>query len=66
MLYIPQLNLDMHPNITLRKPTTDATSQNTPAAKKSHHRVVKRPARGYHKFKNGILNVAPKGSEKEL
>jgi hypothetical protein len=26
----------------------------------------KRPARGYHRFKNGVLNVAPKGGEKEL
>ncbi|CAE7002197.1 hypothetical protein P3342_001556 [Pyrenophora teres f. teres] len=29
-------------------------------------KVVKRPARGYHKFKNGLLNVTPKGGEKEL
>ncbi|KAG9201577.1 hypothetical protein G6514_005584 [Epicoccum nigrum] len=25
-----------------------------------------RPARGYHTFKNGCLNVSPKGAEKEL
>jgi len=29
-------------------------------------RVVKRPARGFHRFRNGILNVTPKGGEKEL
>ncbi|KZM18533.1 uncharacterized protein EKO05_0002345 [Ascochyta rabiei] len=29
-------------------------------------KVVKRPARGYHKFRSGILNVAPKGGEKAL
>ena len=26
----------------------------------------KRPARGYHTFKNGCPNVSPKGAEKEL
>jgi hypothetical protein len=26
----------------------------------------KRPARGYNTFKNGCLNVSPKGAEKEL
>ena len=26
----------------------------------------KRPARGYHTFKNGCINVSPKGAEKEL
>ncbi|KAF2030023.1 hypothetical protein EK21DRAFT_33876, partial [Setomelanomma holmii] len=25
-----------------------------------------RPARGFHRFRNGILNVTPKGGEKEL
>jgi hypothetical protein len=34
--------------------------------KQSDSRVVKRPARGYHRFKNGMLNVTPKGGEKEL
>ncbi|KAH4611373.1 hypothetical protein HBI25_120040 [Parastagonospora nodorum] len=29
-------------------------------------RVVKRPARGFHRFRNGIMNVTPKGGEKEL
>jgi hypothetical protein len=29
-------------------------------------RAVKRPVRGYHRFKNGTLNVTPKGGEKEL
>lgn len=29
-------------------------------------RVVKRPARGFHRFRNGIMNVMPKGGEKEL
>ncbi|EDU50483.1 predicted protein [Pyrenophora tritici-repentis Pt-1C-BFP] len=32
----------------------------------SKDKVVKRPARGYHKFKNGLFNVTPKRSEKEL
>jgi hypothetical protein len=35
-------------------------------SKKCEDRVVKRPARGFHKFRNGILNVTPKGGEKEL
>ena len=34
--------------------------------KKSEDKVIKRPARGYHKFRNDLLNVAPKGDEKEL
>ena len=34
--------------------------------KKSEDKIVKRPARGYHKFRNGVLNVTPKGGEKEL
>jgi hypothetical protein len=33
---------------------------------KSPDRTVKRPAHGYHKFRNGMLNVTPKGSEIEL
>ncbi|KAJ4372398.1 hypothetical protein N0V83_004172 [Neocucurbitaria cava] len=34
--------------------------------KTSVDKVVKRPRRGYHKFRNGLLNVTPKGDEKEL
>ncbi|KAH9873836.1 hypothetical protein IAQ61_004463 [Plenodomus lingam] len=30
------------------------------------NKVIKRPARGYHKFRNGILNVKPKGGEKAI
>jgi hypothetical protein len=26
----------------------------------------RRPARGYHKFRNGMLNVAPKDDEKAM
>jgi hypothetical protein len=37
-----------------------------PAIKKNKGGAVERPARGYHKFKNGMLNVTPKGSETEL
>ncbi|KAH7076491.1 hypothetical protein BKA63DRAFT_593897 [Paraphoma chrysanthemicola] len=29
-------------------------------------RVVKRPSRGFHRFRGGMLNVTPKGGEKEL
>jgi hypothetical protein len=42
------------------------TIPNKEAVKKNEDRVVKRPARGFHRFRNGILNVAPKGGEKEL
>jgi hypothetical protein len=35
------------------------------SVKKSEDRV-KRPARGFHRFRSGILNVTPKGGEKEL
>lgn len=35
--------------------------------KQSKDRVVKRkPARGFHRSRSGILNVTPKGHEKEL
>jgi hypothetical protein len=34
--------------------------------KKSEDRVVKRPARGFHRFRSGLINVTPKGGEKEL
>lgn len=27
---------------------------------------VKRPARGYHTFRNGMLNVTPKGVEVDM
>ncbi|KAF2830992.1 hypothetical protein CC86DRAFT_272702, partial [Ophiobolus disseminans] len=36
------------------------------AGKKSDGRIAKRPARGYHRFKNGMLNITPKGHEREL
>ncbi|KAH3989403.1 hypothetical protein HBI25_120030 [Parastagonospora nodorum] len=36
------------------------------SSKTSNDRVVKRPARGFHRFRNGILNVTPKGGELEL
>jgi hypothetical protein len=35
-------------------------------SKKNGKLAVKRPARGYHRFRNGILNVAPKKGEKEM
>jgi hypothetical protein len=47
-----------------RKPAAAGKTKEPPAVKKSS--VVKRPARGYHKFKNGMLNVRPKGDEKAL
>jgi hypothetical protein len=50
-----------------RKPTADKKAQEGTAIKKNEHRrVVKRPARGYHRFKNGMLNVTPKGGKKAL
>ncbi|KAH4611199.1 hypothetical protein HBI25_120090 [Parastagonospora nodorum] len=47
-----------------RKPAAADKAKEPLAVKKSS--VVKRPARGYHKFKNGMLNVRPKGDEKAL
>jgi hypothetical protein len=47
-----------------RKPSTKAKSAKKGSAKDSN-KVIKRPARGYHKFRNGLLNVAPKGEEIE-
>jgi hypothetical protein len=53
--------------MALRRATTDKVAQEGPATrKKSEDRVSKRPARGYHRFKNGMLNVTPKGGEKTM
>ncbi|KAF3046586.1 hypothetical protein E8E12_011070 [Didymella heteroderae] len=41
-------------------------SSRVSAAKALPHRVTKRPARGFHRFRNGILNVVPKGAEKDI
>jgi hypothetical protein len=41
-------------------------TQTKQITKKYGKRVVKRPARGYHRFRNGILNVVPKGGEKKV
>jgi hypothetical protein len=45
---------------------TAAAARKAPAVKNSEDKVVKRPARGFHKFRNGMLNVTPKGAEKQL
>ncbi|KAF2831381.1 hypothetical protein CC86DRAFT_138684 [Ophiobolus disseminans] len=53
----------MAPN---KKTNTTARSKK-PTIKQSGDSVVKRkPARGFHRFRSGILNVTPKGAEKEL
>jgi hypothetical protein len=44
----------------------EASTSKEPATKQSKDRVVKRPGRGFHRFRSGILNVTPKGGEKEL
>jgi hypothetical protein len=50
-----------------RKPAVvDPKSKKTSTAKQGNGRIVKRPARGYHTFKNGMLNVTPKGGEKDM
>ncbi|KAI4683203.1 hypothetical protein J4E81_009332 [Alternaria sp. BMP 2799] len=49
-----------------RKTAAGEKAPQAPATKKSADKVIKRPARGYHKFRNGLLNVTPKGGEKEL
>jgi hypothetical protein len=51
-----------------RQTTTDklAKTKKAPAVKKSEDKVVKQPARGYHKSRNGLLNVTLKGGEKLL
>ncbi|KAF1932426.1 uncharacterized protein M421DRAFT_403295 [Didymella exigua CBS 183.55] len=48
-----------------RKPTATAKPAKKGIASQSKN-VVKRPVRGYHKYKNGLLNVTPKGDEKDL
>lgn len=49
-------------------PRTDESEPRSSAGnrkikKKSTGRIEKRPIRGYHTFKNGALNVKPKGGE---
>ena len=48
-----------------RKPTATAKPVKKRTTNESN-KVTNRPARGYHKYKNGLLNVTPKGDEKEL
>jgi hypothetical protein len=48
-----------------RKPAATAKLPKKHKASESN-KVTKRPARGYHKYKNGLLNVTPKGGEREL
>jgi hypothetical protein len=45
---------------------TAAKAKKTAAVKQSKDKVVKRLARGYHTFRNGTLNVTPKGGEKDM
>lgn len=52
----PRQAVPVHQTLTTEKGT----------AKKNEDKVVKRPARGCHKFGDGLLNVTLKGSEKEL
>jgi hypothetical protein len=47
-----------------KKPATPGTKK--PSIKDTNARVSKRPARGFHRFRSGMLNVTPKGGEKEL
>jgi hypothetical protein len=49
-----------------RKSVADKKAKEATDAKESNDKVVKRPARGFHRFKNGMLNVTPKGQEKDL
>ncbi|XP_014558460.1 hypothetical protein COCVIDRAFT_36223 [Bipolaris victoriae FI3] len=52
-----------------QKPATNDKAQKakkTSTDKQSKDEVVKRPARGYHTFRNGMLNVTPKGGEKDI
>jgi hypothetical protein len=55
----------MGPRKTAASDKTPKTKR-TPPVKKSEDKDIKRPARGYHEFLNGLLNVAPKGREMEL
>ncbi|KAH4935010.1 hypothetical protein HBI79_080090 [Parastagonospora nodorum] len=49
------------------KSIAEKKAQHAPNVKKSNDRVIKRPARGFHRFRDGMLNMAPKsGGEKEL
>jgi hypothetical protein len=49
-----------------KKPSGDAKVKKKAPAREKEDRVVKRPARGYHKFRNGMLNVTSKGQEEDL
>lgn len=48
------------------KKATPTPKKTKNVKKSSNDRIVKRPARGFHRFQNGMLNVKPKGAEKEL
>jgi hypothetical protein len=49
------------------KSIAEDKAQHADNVKKSNGRVIKRPARGFHRFRDGTLNMTPKlGTEKEL
>lgn len=48
-----------------RKPTATADRAKKKPANETNE-VVKRPARGYYKYKNGFLNVTPNGGDLDL
>lgn len=52
-------------NMAPRKSAATAKSRKKKPAP-DVNKAVKRPARGYHKFKSGLLNVTPKGGEIEM
>jgi hypothetical protein len=57
---------------TVKSPPDTSESADEPmpiAAEDASLATVKtptRPARGYHKFRSGLLNVTPKGAEKAM
>ena len=66
---LPHQSIAAHTTMAPRKLAVDDEASNkkiASAVKKNNDKVVKRPVRGYHKFRNGLLNVMPKGGEKEM
>ncbi|KAF1932425.1 uncharacterized protein M421DRAFT_89710 [Didymella exigua CBS 183.55] len=57
-------NSVQHSNLMAPKEPNKQTQLS--ARKEGTNRVIKRPARGFHRFRGGVLNVAPKGAEKRM
>lgn len=66
---LPHQSIAVNTIMAPQKPAVNDKAPNAkkaPATEKNNNKIAKRPERGYHKFRNGLLNVKLKGGEREL